>query len=232
MSNRSSSFRHRGVAVWAAFLRLCCLLLGGMLLPGSASAWSGILFEISNFDSDWEVGADTREAQMVELVFRVEDKTASNLAVGAQLGYLELRLVPESGSPAETTKFSGDFIGLYLRQPVQFNDWLAMHGMLSLRYNTARESSDDDDRAEVEWTSSLFELGLSLRFGNLRITPYGSYHDVDGDISDAATEVFELEDSLIQGIRFDYFIEDTAFIQLAFSTGSSRGGYLNFVRRY
>jgi hypothetical protein len=37
---------------------------------------------------------------------------------------------------------------------------------------------------------------------------------------------------LTRGIRFDLFVERTAFVRLEFVDGSRTGGYLVFVRRY
>jgi hypothetical protein len=43
---------------------------------------------------------------------------------------------------------------------------------------------------------------------------------------------FELEDPFSYGVRFDYFVETTAFLSLRLQTGSQTGGYFSFVRRY
>lgn len=210
------------------------LLLLTLFFPSIAAAfWTGISARLANFDSDWAFESGTREAQLGELSFQIEERTGSNLAVGAEIGYFDLRVIPPSDSPLETLKFDGQYLGIYLRQPLRLNDWLTLHGSLGLRYSTGGESgSSDDDEAEIDWTSTLFELGLSLRYSNFRVTPYLVLHDIDGDISDDGTEVFEMEEDASQGIRIDYFVEDTAFIQFDFTTGGSVGGYINFVRRY
>lgn len=198
----------------------------------AAADWSGISFEIGNYDSDWEFERDTREAQISEINFQIEERTESGLTVGASIGYVDLRAVADSNSAAETLKFDGEFVRVYLRQPLRITDHLSLQGALSIRYTSGRESGDVDDRAEVDWTESAFELGLSIRFGNYRIMPYSAYRDVDGDISDDGTDVFELEEALVQGLRFDYFVEDSAFIRFEFVSGGAQGGYINFVRRY
>jgi len=210
---------------FSLLLLLCC--------SGLANAsWSGVSLELGNFDSDWEFGRDIREAQISEISFQIEEKTESNLTVGASFGYVDLRVIAASDSAAETRKFDGEFIRVYLRQPWRINDTISLHGAFSIRYTTGNESGDGDDRAEIDWTESAFELGLSLRFKNFRIVPYAAYHDIDGDISDDITDVFEMDEALIQGVRFDYFVEDTAFIRFEFVSGGQEGGYLNFVRRY
>jgi len=193
---------------------------------------TGVSFEIGNYDSDWKFGRETREAQISEIDIQFEDKTESNLTVGARIGYLDMRVVADSDSVAENRKFDGEFIGLYLRQPWRINDTLSLHGAFSFRYTTGRESGDADERAEIDWTESVFELGFSLRFANLRIQPYAAYHDIDGDISDDITDVFEMDEALVHGLRFDYFVEDTGFIRFELFSNGQQGGYLSFVRRY
>ena len=101
-----------------------------------------------------------------------------------------------------------------------------------IRYTNGSESGADDDRAEIEWTQSVVELALGLRLANIRIMPFAAYHDIDGDISDDRTDVFEADEALISGLRLDYFVEDSAFIRFEFVGGGRQGGYLNFVRRY
>ncbi len=198
----------------------------------AAADLTGISFEVGNYDSDWEFKRDNREAQISEISFQIEDKTESGLTVGASIGYVDLRVVAASNSTAETLKFDGEFVKVYLRQPLRINDHLSLQGALSIRYTSGSESGDGEDQAEVDWFESVFELGLSLRFGNLRIMPYSAYRDVDGDISDDGTDIFELEEALVQGLRLDYFVEDSAFIRFEFVSGGAQGGYINFVRRY
>ncbi len=108
-----------------------------------------------------------------------------------------------------------------------------MEGRSSYGYYTGRETSSDD-RADIDWSQVAVEIGMSFRLTNLRITPFISYIDVDGDItgSDEGGGSFELEDPLIQGVRFDIFVESTGFISIRLQTGSQTGGYLSFVRRY
>jgi hypothetical protein len=63
--------------------------------------------------------------------------------------------------------------------------------------------------------------------------PFAAWSDVDGDISGGeGASVFELEDPVTRGIRFDLFVEHTAFVRLEFVDGSRSGGYLVFARRY
>lgn len=203
-------------------------------MPAKAAAsWTGISFKLTNVDTDWAFGSETRESQSSELSFSIEERTDTNLSIGFEIGYFDMRVVAKRNSTAETQKFDGQFLGIYMRQPVRFNDWLSMHGRLSLGYGLGNESGDDEDEdAEIDWTSTAFELGFSLRFSNFRLTPYAVYHDIDGDISGDGTDTFEMDDDLTQGIRIDYYTEDTAFIRFDFTTGGTVGGYISFVRRY
>jgi hypothetical protein len=218
-----------GILCLAARLSLLPLLFFSSL---AVADWTGVSFEIGNYDADWEFERDTREAQVSEISFQIEERTGSGLAVGASIGYFDLRAVADSDSAAETMKFDGEFISIYLRQPLRISEHVSLNAGLSIRYTNGRESGDPDESAEIDWTESAFELGLGIRFGNLRLIPYAAYHNIDGDISDDGTDVFELEEELIQGLRFDYFVEDSAFIRLEFVSGGAQGGYINFVRRY
>lgn len=212
-------------------LRYGLLLL--LCYPGLANAlWSGISLELGKFDSDWDFGADTRTAQHGEISIQVEEKTDSNLTVGASIGYVDLRVVAAGDSTAQTQKFDGNFVSVYLRQALRINDHISLNGAFGIRYTNGSESGADDDRAEIEWTQSVVELGLGLRFAHFRIMPYAAYHDIDGDISDDGTDVFETDEALIRGLRLDYFVEDSAFIRFEFASGGRQGSYLNFVRRY
>jgi len=214
-------------------VRISLLIL--LLFPGLASAfWTGVSLELGNTDSDWRFDSDTREAQISELNFQIEEKTDTDLTVGANIGYFDLRVVADSDSAAQTMKFDGQYLGIYLRQSFDISDHVGLQLLFSVRYTTGNESGvdEDEDEADVEWTQSGVEFGVSFRYANLRISPYAAYQDIDGDINGDSTDVFELEDSLTQGIRFDYFVEDSAFIRFEFVTGARNGGYLNFVRRY
>ena len=214
-------------------MRMLLLLPVLLCLPSMAAAsWTGISVKLANIDSDWAFGSETREAQSSEISFQIEERTSTNLSVGAEIGYFDMRVVPARDSSVETFKFDGQYLGIYLHQPLRFNNWLSMHGSLGMRYSTGNQSGNDEDDAEIDWTSTLFELGLSLRFANFRFTPYAVYHDIDGDISGDGTDTFEMDEDLIQGIRIDFFTEDTAFIRFDFTTGGTAGGYISFVRRY
>lgn len=214
-------------------MRFSLLLL--LFFSSLASAeWTGVALEIGETDSDWKFEDDVREAQISELNFQIEEKIETGLTFGASIGYFDMRVVADSNSLAETLKFDGQYLGLYIRQPFQISNHVSLHGLFSIRYASGNESGadDDEDEKDIDWTQSSFELGLNLRFSRLRIAPYAIYQDVDGDISGGGTDVFELDEPLTRGVRFDYFVEDTAFVRFEFVTGGRDGGYLSFVRRY
>ncbi len=199
-----------------------------------SAEWTGVSLEIGETDSDWKFDDDVREAQVSEINFQIEEKIDSGLTFGASIGYFDMRVVPDSDSAAETMKFDGQYLGLYIRQPLPISKHISFHGLFSIRYTNGTESGvdDDEDEKDIDWTQSSFELGFNLRFSKLRIAPYAIYQDVDGDISGGGTDVFELDEPLTQGVRLDYFIEDTAFVRFEFVNGGRSGGYLSFVRRY
>ena len=125
-----------------------------------------------------------------------------------------------------------DFLQVYLRQELRINDTVSLHGLFNYSYNNG-DDNDEDDRAEIDWTEASFQIDASLRFENLRVSPFVARYDIDGDTSDdSGTEVFEMDDPVSHGIRFDYFVEPTAFIRLVIQSGGRAGGYLIFARRY
>ncbi|MDH3448659.1 MAG: hypothetical protein OEO18_11010 [Gammaproteobacteria bacterium] len=207
------------------------LLLPLCLYSGLANAlWTGVSMEIGNYDADWVFAGEAREAQISTINFQIEEKTTSELRVGASIGYLDLRLVADTA--AQTKKFNGEYIGVYLRLPVRISDSLSLHGQLGFRYNSGNESGTDI-RTGIDWTESSLLLGLGLRFASLRIMPFAVYQDIDGDINDDdGTLIFELDEAMSSGVRFDYFVEDSAFIRLEFVSGGRAGGYLTFARQY
>ena len=204
-----------------------------LLFAGSGHAeWTGIHMELGDIDYQWEFDNDEREAQISKISFSVEEKTTAGLRIGIVFGYLDMRVVADT--PAASEKFDGNYLSLYLRQPYQLSDHLSLHGAFTYSYHTGDESGDEDDeQSTYDWSEASFRLGFGLRYGNLRVLPYVEYTDIDGDISgDNGTETFSVEEPQSQGIRFDYFIDDSAFIRLEFIDGGQDGGYLTFARRF
>ncbi len=204
------------------------------LYAGIANAsWTGVALEVTNYDSDWEFETDIREAQITSVDFQIEEKTSTELRVGIAIGYFDMRLVPDSGAP--TRKFDGNYLGIYLRQPLRLGEHLGLYGLFSVRYSDGNESGEqeDEDEAEIEWVDSRIELGLGYKVANFRITPFVAYQHVDGDVSDEqGTNVFDADDAQTVGVQLDYFIEQDAFMRFEFRDGGQAGAYLTFARRF
>ncbi len=203
-----------------------------LLIPGLAQAdWTGVSLELANLDSDWKFDSEVREAQISSISFQMEEKAANGLSVGFGIGYFSLRV--KADTPVNTRKFDGQHLKIYLRQSFAVSKNIELFGSLSYRYNSGSGEGIDDDDADIDWNETSFQLGASARIANVKITPFVAYYDIDGDISDDnGTNVFELDDPVSQGIRFDYFLEETAFVRFEILSGGRSGGFLSFLRRY
>ena len=192
--------------------------------------WTGVSVELANVDSDWEFDDGLREAQLNGISFQVEEKTGTGLAVGVGIGYNSMRLV--GNSSAENRKFDAEYLQIYLRQEINISKSVSLYGLFNYSYNTG-DDNDDDNPADIDWDETSFQIDLNIRFANFAVSPFAAYRDIDGDISDdSGTAVFEIDDPVSHGIRFDYYTEPTAFIRLVLQSGGQAGGYLTFVRRY
>ena len=228
MSDKYRQLPRRGPLYSAA--RIFAVLLLLLQAGGAAAEWTGVSMTFGRYDSDWAFSGETRTAKISEIDFRIEERTASGLAVGARLGYMDLRV--DGGRDSDSQKFDGGFLGIYLRQDYNLSDALSLHGQLDLSYHNGDESGSSDDKAEIDWTQVGFEIGLGFQAENWRIMPFLRAADVDGDISNGGTRTFELDQNESAGIRFDIFTEQTAFIRIEVVTGADEGGYITFVRRY
>jgi len=192
---------------------------------------TGVALKISDLDSDWDFSGGTRTAKSNSLILQLEERTASGLTVGGSIGYQSFRL--DGDSTTSSTKFDAENLEIYLRQEFSLSESTAIQGLVSYGYYTGEETSDDES-ADIDWSQVAVEIGMSYRVNNLKIMPFVSYIDVDGDITGAeeGDGSFELEDPFIQGINFDIYVETTSFIRIRLQTGSQSGGYLSFERRY
>lgn len=201
------------------------------LYAGLADAeWSGVKVTLADDESDWKFDSDEREAQSTRISFKIEEATETDLSVGIGIGYMNVRLV---GTGAiETRKFYAEYFEVFLHQPFKISESFALHTSLSYRYNIGHDD-DDVDEADITWKETALEIGASVRFSNFRLTPFATYYDVDGDVdADSGTDVFEIDDPVSGGIRFDYYVEKSAFVRLELKTGDYAGGYLTFARDY
>ncbi len=201
------------------------------LYAGLAQAdWTGVALELANVDADWKFDDGLREAQSSGISFQVEEKTGTGLAVGAGIGYTSMRVVGDSS--ASNRKFDAEYLQIYLRQEFNISKSVSLYGLFNYSYHTG-DDNDVDNPADIDWDEVSVQIDLSIRFANFRVSPFAAYYDIDGDISDDnGTAVFEIDDPLSRGIRFDYYLEPTAFIRFVFQSGGRAGGYLTFVRRY
>jgi hypothetical protein len=191
---------------------------------------TGVAFEITDYDSDWKFGEVTHVAKINSISLQIEERVESGLTVGANLAYLSMRVGGDETT--SSTKFEGESLQIYLRQNFSLGESTSLEGLLSYGYNSGRENVVDD-RATIEWNQVSAEIGLSFRFDSLRVTPFTSYTDIDGDISGVSgIGAFELDDPVSHGVRFDIFVDSAAFIGIRLQTGSQAGGSISFVRRY
>ncbi len=63
--------------------------------------WSGISLQLADINSDWQFSSGLREARSSNLSFEVEDKTETGLRIGAMIGYMTLRVIPQSAAAAQ-----------------------------------------------------------------------------------------------------------------------------------
>jgi hypothetical protein len=202
-----------------------------LVSPQVAAEWTGVWVDIGETTTDLQFESTQRTMRSDSLNLHIEEKTASDLRVGLSLGISDIRTTNKI-PPDNTQKFEGGHFGFYLRFPQQLNKHLSWQASFSYRYNYADDSSISMP-SELEWRETRAQFGLGLKFTALRITPFVSYRDISGDISnDTSTESFETVDNNSQGISFDFYTEPTAFIRLQLLRGGEEGGYLTFARVY
>jgi len=211
---------------------LACFFI---LLASSAvrADWSGISASIEEFENNWIFENNSRSARVSKLNLNFEEKTGGKLRVGANLGRLSAR-ISNNESPRNTQKFDASYVGIYLRYPVPMGDYFALQSKLTYQYNTGTESRIDNMAgAEIDWREISFELGLSAKLANLRITPFALYSDVSGDIiDDSGTDSFESDKAISGGVSIDLFLEPTSFIRLRLVSGDTDSASLIFAREF
>jgi len=186
--------------------------------------------EFTNFKSDWKFSDGTREAKINSIILKIEERTDIGLTVGGGIGYHFLSLDSQNGD--DSTSFDAQNVEIYLRQEFALGDAVTLQGVLNYAWYTG-EDDNGDEGADIDWSEVGVELGVNFRYHRVGITPFAGYTSVDGDTSGLeGGGGFELKDSFSQGVRFDIFVESTAFVSIELKTGSQTGGYLGFVRRY
>ena len=213
-------------------LRFKILLLLFLYAGLVEAEWTGVAIEFADTNADWKFDDETRSTHGNYISFMLEEETSGGLIIGGAIGYLVMRV--DGNDTTHTNRFdSGEYLKLFLRQDFPLSSTYTFHTALSFRYSQGHENDSDNGRADLDWTESALQAGISKRFINWRIMPFVAYNHVDGEISDdIGTSDFELDDPVSQGVRFDYFIEETAFIRLEVQTGDQAAGMVSFYRRY
>ena len=193
--------------------------------------WTGISVDINEISTELQFETGQRAMRLDNLSLKIEEKTAANLRVGLSIGQISTRTANQL-PPDNAQKFEGNYLGLYLRLPIQAGEHFSINGKFSYRYNYATEAVSSLP-SELEWHDRRFQIGLGAKFQALRVTPFIVYHRMSGDITNATgTELFDSINSVSRGISIDYFIEPTAYIRFQLSRGGEEGGYLRFARVY
>jgi len=200
-----------------------------LLLPSQLMAgWTGISAFFGQSESDWLLQSTLNEAGIGFFGLRIEDKTQSELRIGATAGQFELRLINLLDETAE--KYYGRFLSLYLRLPVALTDQVTFHTALGYQLNFG-ENSVDQDVAEISWSEITINAGLSLNLGGLSLRPFMSSRSVDGDITSMLdTRIFKQNENSSYGVMLDYFVEPSAFIRLMVTTGRNEIVQISFAR--
>lgn len=207
------------------------VVLSAFASTAAVASWTGISVNIEDYSTQWQFQTVQRTTDINQWNFYLEEKTTSALRAGVSIGQSSIR-ISDSVSPANTQKFDANSLGLYLRLPLMLGDHFSVHGRLSYRINSGSDSNDIDP-SEIGWYETAVELGFSGQWQSVRITPFVSYRSIDGDISDnTGIDLFDPVEEISSGIRFDYFVDPTAYVRFQLTTGANEGGYLVFAREY
>ena len=200
-----------------------------LMLPGVSFGWSGISAFLGQGDSDWLFSDTTQSADVGFYGLQIEDRTQSDLRIGASAGQFELRLLPAPNALAE--RYSGKFLSLYLRLPSALNESLTLQTLVRYQYHLGDQSLQPTQ--QISWNEITLELAVSLQVGRLALRPYVYLQRIDGDItSSTQTRLFKLADNAGSGLMLDYYVEAGAYVRLRASGGSRRSAGISFVREY
>jgi len=197
---------------------------------------TGVSLDIASYDSDWQFDSGVREARITSISFQIEEKLEAGLIVGGGIGYFDMSV--RGNSKVSGQDFDGQYLEIYLHHPFPVSERISIHGAFAYRYysgngNDGNDGSDRDERADIDWNEVNLQIGVGMRFAHIRVTPFVAYYNIDGDISDDSdTGTFENDDSVSQGVSFDYFADDSGYIRLELRSGYQSGGRISFERRY
>jgi len=209
---------------------VCALLvlLGGPALADEQT--TGVALKFASLKSDWKFSDGTRDTKLNSLILSLEQRATAGLTVGGSIGYHNLWIDDKGGG--NSTSFDVQNIEIYLRQEHALSESITLQGLLSFAWYTGDQNDNDED-ADLDWTQVGAELGANFRQANWGITPFVSYTYLDGDTSGLEDGGdFKLKDQFGQGVRFDIYVDPTAFVGIELRMGSQTGGFLNFVKRY
>ena len=213
------------------FKLIILLFLYTGLAKAEAEAESiGVALDIASYKSDWQFDSGVREAKITSISFQLEEKLEAGLTVGGGIGYFDMSV--RGNSNVSSQDFDGQYLEIYLNHPFPVSERISIHGAFAYRYYSGN-GNNGDEREDIDWSEVNLQIGVGVRFAHLRITPFMAYYNIDGDISDdSGTGSFENDDSVSQGVSFDYFADDSGYIRLELRSGYQSGGRLSFERRY
>lgn len=191
--------------------------------------YTGLILSFEELDADWKFSTGEREARSRSVSFRIEEKTRIGFRIGLGLGVSNLRIAGD----ASTSRLDIDVtsLGAYLRLPTELSEHYSLNGLLSYGYYSGN-GEENLQQVGIDWHQVQVQLGFSVKFANIRITPFADYYMLTGDIDYVNKgDTFELVEAVGGGIQFDYFVRDTAFIRLKFQSGVYNGLSLSFALR-
>lgn len=206
-------------------------LLLVLTIQTTHAAWTGTSFSIDEIESDWLFENNQRISETTRLNLHFEESTRSGISVGANIGRLTTRISNASG-PRNTEKFDASYFGIFLRYPFTFGEYFGLHNQLGYQFHSG-SASDGTTTDQIEWRELNYQLGVSVKLGNLRIMPFATISDVSGDIlRESNTETFENEEEVSTGLSLDLFIEPTSFVRLKFTSSGDESFSLRFAREF
>ena len=207
-----------------------------MMIQSVNAAWTGISLSIDEIESDWLFETSQRVSDTTRLNLHFEEKTASGIGVGANIGRLTTRISNAIG-PRNTEKFDASYVGLYLRYPLAFGEHFVLHNKLEFQFHsgfsTEITTTDVTSSDQIAWRDASYQIGLSARMAGFRIMPFAVVSGVSGDIErENSTDTFENETTLSSGLSIDLFVDPTSFVQFKFTSGGNESFSLRFAREF
>lgn len=202
-----------------------------LVTQSANAAWTGISFSIDEIESDWLFESSRLVSDTTRLNLHFEEKTESGIGIGANIGRLTTRLSNTSGSK-NTEKFDASYVGVYVRYPLSIGQHFALHNQLGYQFHSGsvNEGVFPD---QIEWRDINYQIGLSAKFGNLRVMPFATISDVSGDVDrEASTDTFENKEEVSTGLSLDMFLDPTSFVRLKIGSSGDEIFSLRFAREF